>query len=425
MARWFPRIVVMVMVGFGSFVASYGAKASDTPAGGEVDRANEGVVVEGSSIADFAGTPVGDLFVYAFNSGVWAQIPFQVDEVQGDGTYVANENGTFDENDEIVFMARDAGDQLPGEPPTDERLYEVEITDPLQPATKGWVYIVQSDTLRPDFTGDYVTFTAATRRINGDTYQVGWSAGDLFLDYTTLGTGPDILDRLPKLRGCAGTVCLTENQALINGPTGFELVKDGVVRVIVEGSSQVLQYQALAYDTNITWYTGVTATGVPITDLRSSADFTPEAVGSTYYNAVVPGGRRIDGIPDTVPATPVSDYWQVSTEDGTIVQAVNLAPAANPAGTSTFANYYVDNALVEDPTDTTDDKRHYGETGYTVTSPSTSFTYRFDLYFLPGRQPNVGTTYLGYFDNPLATEYTPLNEPVSNDVYLPLVITGE
>ena len=55
-----------------------------------------------------------ELFAYAYGSGTWHQIPFQFDEVEPIGnTYVVTEDGYLDANDELAFMALDAGEQAP------------------------------------------------------------------------------------------------------------------------------------------------------------------------------------------------------------------------------------------------------------------------------------------------------------------------
>ncbi len=73
-------------------------------------RQRDPVVVQGSSLPEFAGAPLNELFVYAYNGGIWHQIPFQLDEVEPIGnTYVVTEDGQLDANDELAFMALDAG----------------------------------------------------------------------------------------------------------------------------------------------------------------------------------------------------------------------------------------------------------------------------------------------------------------------------
>ncbi len=77
-------------------------------------RQRDPVVVRGSSLAAFSAAPLDELFAYAYGSGTWHQIPFQFDEVEPIGnTYVVTEDDYLDANDELAFMALDAGEQAP------------------------------------------------------------------------------------------------------------------------------------------------------------------------------------------------------------------------------------------------------------------------------------------------------------------------
>jgi hypothetical protein len=67
------------------------------------------VVITGGLLSDLTGDPLHDIFVYAYRGTALAQIPFQIDERDGSGTYVPVEDGHLDDNDELVFMAMDAG----------------------------------------------------------------------------------------------------------------------------------------------------------------------------------------------------------------------------------------------------------------------------------------------------------------------------
>jgi hypothetical protein len=162
----------------------------------------EPVIFAGTTISRLIGTPVDELWVYAYSGGAWTQIPAQVDEVTAAGSYVAIEDSLLDENDEIVFMAKDLGDQMAstllftGSLSIGRGWYEIEVTNPVSPAQKGWAYLVHSRVLTRTFAGDYVDFDPATHRINGETFSLGFATPNPWANYLTLGTGGvDILDR--------------------------------------------------------------------------------------------------------------------------------------------------------------------------------------------------------------------------------------
>ena len=103
----------------------------------------------------------------------------------------------------------------------------------------------------------------------------------------------------------------------------------------------------------------------------------------------------VDGITDTVPITPTSSWWQLSTDSGTLVQVTDTSLMGGEQ-----TNYYLDDS-VWDPEDT-GDQRSYGDTGVYIATPQDPLTYTFSIYFLPGTEPNVGATYEDFFTHPLS-----------------------
>jgi hypothetical protein len=376
----FVVLTSLVMAGNGSATAK------------TLNRDLEPVIITGTAISAFDGVSVDQLFVYAYTDGVWTQIPAQVDEVTATGAYTTTEDGLLDANDEVVFMAMDLGDQAVGMAPTADGQpisalwYEIEVTDPISPTRKGWAYLVHSTVLTPTFTADYVSFDPIQLRINGINYHLGFAASRPWLEYLSFGDSEtDILDRTPKLRLCLGEACwFTEDNI---ADVEDDLIRDGPVRAIMRSG------RARAYGAMATW-----TFPVPIilfaNNIRFSTDFNSAASGATLYNAAVPDGVMVDGIPDDVPATPPSSWWQLSTSMGTIIQAADNSPIGG-----TQINYYVDDATID--TADTGDMKHYADTGISAANPNRSFTYSFAFYLLSGSQPNIGDTYEAYFMQPL------------------------
>ena len=95
-----------------------------------LDRTIEPVIVTGV----FAGRSVNDIFVYRWTGSAWEQIPFQIDERDSTGAYVANEDGVMDSNDEVVFMSGDTGmlasSSIGDALPVSGLWYRVQVTDP-------------------------------------------------------------------------------------------------------------------------------------------------------------------------------------------------------------------------------------------------------------------------------------------------------
>ena len=109
----------------------------------------------------------------------------------------------------------------------------------------------------------------------------------------------------------------------------------------------------------------------------------------------------------------------MSTATGTVIQTSDISRAGG-----TPANYYEDNSTprpvctpLNGPECDTGDLKRYGDTGTIVAGPNLNFTYFFNLYFLAGRQANLGSTYQAYFAQPLHAV-----AQRKGPVYLPLVV---
>jgi subtilisin family serine protease len=228
--------------------------------------------------------------------------------------------------------------------------------------------------------------------------------------------GADILDRT-KLRvyyrflGLPFT--LTENSSM----PPVVVLRDGPVRVIASRGASLTR----AYGSFLQTTTPVDLTSldfITIDELRISTDLTNTITNGTYYNENVPGGVTIDGITDTVPATPFVNAWrQVSLDDGTTIQVVDLG-----ALDGTPSHYYRDDGVtVVDGADT-GDQRSFGDSGVRVISPTaTLFTVESAQFVLPGRQANRGAEFYAYFRNPLLVSIRAEGEQY---VYLPLIMNS-
>lgn len=406
--------VAMVMVS----IATAGTDASVSTK--TLDRDLDPVIVTGDKVAALFGSPVDQLFVYTYTNGTWWQIPTQVDEVTLTGDYTTTEDYILDGNDEIVFMAMDLGDQAPADEFITSTLsisdtwYMIEVVNPIDPVEKGWAYIVRSTMLTPDFTADYVDYDLGLHRLKGSTYELGLAIPHLYFDYLTLHGGDDILDRT-KTRLCfrgfddpGGSLCiLNEDNLPGDVEIGDDLIKDGVVRVIARGG------KGIGYHSKVDWTRPISWKQTWGPHMRFSIDFNEEVDGATHYNAVVPGGLPVDGFPDTVPETPVSSWFQLSSVYGTLIQ---VGDTTSMGGIQ--YNYYEDESIFKS-SDTGDGER-WGETGVFVEEPSKNFTYAFTLYILPSGQPNVGATYEAFFEHPLSVGTFLRGKQVK--VYLPLIV---
>jgi hypothetical protein len=388
-----------------------------------LDRTEDAVIVTGDKLPSFEGVAIDQLFVYAYSGGVWKQIPWQFDEVAG-GHITATEDALLDADDQLIFMASDTGDQSPTGSWIDNAgsqqypRYEITVSDPISPARKGWVYVYRSATDTDTVTTDYVDYDETQWLFTSSRYTMGVIPYRMTVERLEMnGSGVDILDRtkfriyVPDL-----TLLLTEeNVSLAETPT----VRDGRVRAFITLSGGSNEITLMGYRSRYEFISDMDFSQV-ITSvgwMRLSADLSPAAVGSTYYDLNTSGGVPVDGHADPVATSPATDWWQVSGSSGTVVQIADLSQLG-----ITRTNYYKDDETI-DPNDT-GDQRSYADCGTHVDHPDPHMVFHLWYYVLPANQANVGAVYRDYARNPLqsvASEQT--YNPISTwDVYLPTLM---
>jgi len=384
-------------------------------------RTLDPAILSGGSLPAFAGVAMDELFVYAYEDGAWVEVPFQIDEVTASGEYTTTEDILLDDNDELVFMATDAGQKVT----TSEWIanpdsrsytrYEVEVTNPLNSEEKGWVYVYRSATLTPSF-DPYVTWNNAQNRLDAGTYVAGFDFNShLGLDSLELnGSGVDVLDR-SKIRlsvqcyayGNWYTQELTEESDDLKEQAGPPTIQ-GPVRQGGGTLDTQEWYYASLFVSNFAFDAGegnAQCDEILYDLVRLSDDWlNPSETGMApmiYYDSNTTGGVTVDGDPDTVADTPVAGWQQISGNRGSVVRVMEVVP-----GGGTASNYYKDDDTV-DPDDTGEDQRSYADRGYQLENPDALLRLDSVTYLLGANEANVGTTYEEYRDNPIQTAATP------------------
>ncbi|HZP56844.1 MAG TPA: hypothetical protein VFC53_04730 [Dehalococcoidia bacterium] len=389
-------------------------------AAGGLNRPEDPVVITGASVPLLQGAAPSAVVAFAWNAG-WQQVPVQVDErftqnfsaiydntpppfsstninvlVYADpNTFTgADPDPTLDADDEIAFMAKDAGDLAPGGaqpahtvPGSGERLT---ITDPLPPGGTGYVYLFRQDgTLDPGAGQSYVSY--AFNLLSGNyktTYHLAGGPNaenstvttpfyshhfsDRWVDdelRVTAGasTGVDILDRHKAL--FAPGNCVRSEDTFDNGDGSFPgegafiVNKVGPVRAIRayiganSGPNTERDHIFYAQRQDIRTYLRVHA----IPSVMDFFDYSPAATGMTYANDRNPAGVTIDGVPDS-PAAGALQWELVTGAQGSLVMAGQAI--TNIAGFA-YTSYYEDNAT-NPTTQCTGDADAYGSSGLWV-----------------------------------------------------------
>ncbi|MFZ0544821.1 MAG: hypothetical protein WAM60_05260 [Candidatus Promineifilaceae bacterium] len=388
-----------------------------------LNRPEDPVVVAGADLAAFDGDLLGELKLYAFDGSNWSPIPFQFDERLNDitGTYVISEDGLLDANDELVFMGKDVGQQAGVDDwPSDTQAQAnprvmVTVNDPLHPGDMGWAYLYRSTTLATDPTS-YVDWDQTLQTVTALSYTASFTSDFIGIsDLTVNGNGVDILDR-QKTRVTAFIITLDEEDlATLLTPT-VTIPVVGPVRGVANGGDFNISIYGARLDSEVTFDTSVLP--IAVDDLRNSLDLNdPNVTGITnYFNsngAAVP----IDGVNDTVNASPSIDWFQASGASGGIVVAF---PTVNVGG-GTVTNYYKDDSAID--SNDTGDQRSYGDSGLFITNPSAVINFSLVTFILPpNTTTNVGADYFDRISSPLTSTTTTQIFGQGNLIYMPFVI---
>jgi hypothetical protein len=327
------------------------------------------VVVTGAQANALVGAQPGRVVAFRASSQGWTQLPVQVDERKtttiaaiynlpanqfaGTSTNVnvnvyadpttftgADPTATVDADDEIVFMARDAGGDagtLAAPAGTVGGGVEVAIHDPGEANAVGFVYLFNSNgSLNPSAgkqyvqygfsltSGDYKTTydrisgpNPENSTITGTTYTAHFSDRWL-LDRVALSKGDrpgvDIVDRV--MYRFPGT-CIRNEDTFDAGEGAFVVNKVGPVRAlrgyVGANSGPNTQATHAFYDTALETVIDLRVHAIP--GVGASLDLNQQAIGMTFRSPQVAAGVPIDGNPDSVPATAPS-WWTMTGPQG-------------------------------------------------------------------------------------------------------------
>ena len=416
-----------------------GQAGASTPAG--LSRTQDPLVMNGANFPAFDGVPLTELALYQYQAGAWQPIPFQVDEVDSSGAYVASEDGLLDANDELVLMPGDLGDSVAVDNwPTDAQArlyprYAITATDSLQPGEAGWVYLYRSTTLPPSDEA-YIAWDEAAQTLSGISYTVRFETEQFvgIADLSLNGQVVDVLDR-QKIRGqysillfgqVISTSTFNEETVLnfITQPLTITLPVVGPVRAVAsDGEQGFAFYGAKAglglslplADVDIAPFTVLHFDFVQVAlDLLDPAG---TGMAPAFYYDSNGANAAIDGVPEAVPASPPLAWSQVAGALGGWVNIGQIGPA-----NGTLTNHYRDDAT-PDPNDT-GDGRAYGEAGARIANPNGTVTFGQVLYLTPAGAGNAGAQYLLWSQNPLRGAAALQSFPAGNDTaltYLPFL----
>ncbi|MDD5224379.1 MAG: hypothetical protein PHE84_10335 [bacterium] len=224
-------------------------------------RVQDYVLARGKILKNNLGKDIGQMGLLAFHKGKLEPIPFQIDEMNPEGDWVLtqvppelkntglkpekdDDDGSLDANDELAFMARDAGDRVKKEslPPGILAADEIMIRDPVD-GTKAWVYLCSFSGSPLLSDRDYVEYVFPEGipggRIRNPNFEIGFSPElPIAPGFLSIHGSHNIIDRMKtrlqtKLIGMKFS--LDETQLV----SKTSLYKDGPIRVIRRTRSAV------------------------------------------------------------------------------------------------------------------------------------------------------------------------------------------
>lgn len=401
-------------------------------------RAQDPVIMLGNQFFQFLNLPNADLKLYRYQAGIWEAIPYQIDEKNSSGKFVSNEDGLLDSNDELVFQGGDVGEQAPPEDWVDDDIaranwrYEIHAFNPLEPEEEGWVYLYRSASL-PVSPTRYISWDEVSETLAGVTYTAAFDQANFvgLADLTLNGTAIDILDRqkvrviqeaCPPVGACEEDPINEENLDEFISVPPLDIFINGPVRAVGDGD----RLRTLAYGEILDFKIEVPLPTVTIpggtvldfTDFRYSFDFVdPAAIGfgpMTYYSSQQAGGLAVDGVPETIPTTPLVGWYQHSGVWGGVATILQVITG------DAIKNYYLDDSAL-DPDDT-GDQQAFGEAGVRMDDPEGTTTIQTTLYMLPAGTGNVGEAYRDRVDLPLDATAQSQRLGFNNHAYLPIAM---
>jgi hypothetical protein len=327
-----------------------GASASLETTAKTLRRDQDPVIVRTGLLSALGDHETSRYRLYAVRHGRPEPIPFQFDARGPDGELVLSEDGTetdftFDDDDELVFMAKDTGDRA-----SDDLLpaaLELAVVDRAHGGT-GWAYLVHvadEDDPPPRSPLRYATFDIARQEARGLTYEVSYSHDrSNFLGRIRLvprdGTAETLIERL-RMRISPTFALLWTTVSPTLTEESFSVLPDGVKNGPVRAIRRVRQsldlgpmfpdvpngrvytyYYATSFQTPVRF-------SIPWLALKALREFRYESVDELgshgedmrYWDAANPEGVAFDGSARPAATDADHDWWVVSSARGMCMQA--------------------------------------------------------------------------------------------------------
>jgi len=329
-----------------------------------LSRTEDFVVVTGADVPELLGSEIADIRLYSCSGGPCVPVPVQVDKVDSTGRYVFPEEinrdrdgSKLDENDEMAFMAEDAGTTCPsGWKPEGAKGKGVKIVlvDPVD-GGKGTLYLFNMPGTSVPDVPDYVSYRIEGENtiIESQQFIMGYKSDRISYDRIQLMSssgemGPDILDRqrvgMEAHMAGGGSLPVVAPESIVKASDIG--VIDGPVRVILDqvvlveigaislkwGTEYFIKYYRCGQNNSVFYEFPMGPNQLFKTILFYwSLDFTPDVIGSYYIDP-----NRDEPVPITeenregVPDDASHFWWGMYGPQGALYQALDLDDDMHP-----------------------------------------------------------------------------------------------
>jgi hypothetical protein len=312
-------------------------------------RTHDPVIVPGAALAALPIRDTAALDLHRFEAGRAVPIRFQIDQRDEEGEIVVDGPRDFalDANDELVFMAKDAGDRTIADPCPAGCVgaLEIEVDDPLT-GESAWVYLAAHRKPPSDAVLEpYVTFDADLGEARSPYYRVDYARGRNYFTgvrvaETAGGKNVNLL-RQSRMHGSPTfsllvtdfTLDFTEQNSIVE----VDGIRSGPVRAVRRARLSVdlgPLFPELPSGTAYTYHyltsyltpTRVKFPWLMLKTLRAFRfenvlDFEPAAMPMRYYDADNPQGVSLTSTDAEIHATDDHEWWVHSGAAGTILHA--------------------------------------------------------------------------------------------------------
>jgi len=378
----------------------------------------DGVVVKAEQVPGLEGEKIGQLGLMRWSGKEFQPVPFQIDEKTPEGNFIYPEgskknpqllNGKLEAQDELVFMAWDAGALAPEGtrwPESAVKAAELVLTDPESNA-RAAVYLFAFSGAVPNSGVDYARHLVEDGRnfVKTGRYWFGEPQAKGFFDRLHL-VGPDgkvganMVDRI-KGRGHIRTIGGLINMVKGENDTPADLVGwiDGPVRVVhrMEGGIELplgIKIKLAGGSDNVFYsnyyYTPIffslptgAASLLKGSYMIYTIDFNQKFKGSYFFDAAnktpVPLDGKTEDAEKKLDLTTHHNWYAVTGDKGNMV--VRMIIPEQWKGAVTLTTFYVDNEAEADPPESEPGRLQPGlKIGGMFEAPAGKYTYI--LYYM-------------------------------------------